>query len=83
MGDWKLLLNASERDAEESADDEKSTGSVELYNLAADVAESKNLAPSDPERVKQMRARLAELQKDAVAPGGGSAAGPAPAKRAK
>ncbi len=45
-GDWKLI---------EWLDD----GSVELYNLAADLGEEKNLAPSDKGRAQSMRERLA------------------------
>ena len=75
MGDWKLLLNASEKDAEEvPADDAKATGSVELYNLADDIAESKNLAASQPEKVKELRTRLASFLKGAVPPGQDAAA---------
>ena len=70
MGDWKLLLNASEKDAEEApADDAKAAGTVELYNLAEDIAESKNLAAAQPEKVQELRARLALFLKDAVRPG--------------
>jgi arylsulfatase A-like enzyme len=56
MGDWKLLLPAS--------------GKMELYNLAKDVSEKQNLASAEPERVKEMRARLDALLKDAKPLGG-------------
>ena len=69
MGDWKLLVGPSEKDAEDQSSDQKSTGKLELYNLVDDIAESKNLADTQPERVKAMRARLDSLLKDAVAPG--------------
>jgi arylsulfatase A-like enzyme len=70
MGDWKLLLNASEKNAEEALDDEaKSAGTVELYHLADDIAETKNLAPAQPAKVKELRARLDALLKDAAKPG--------------
>ncbi len=69
MGDWKLLLNASEKDAEESPEDSTTKGTVELYNLADDIAESKNLAASEPDKVKELRTRLASFLKDAVKPG--------------
>ena len=82
MGDWKLLLNASERNAEEAPDDEaKSTGSVELYNLAADIGETKNLAASQPVKVKELRARLDAFLKNA-APPGHAAAKPAARRKA-
>jgi arylsulfatase A-like enzyme len=70
MGDWKLLLNASAKDAEESKGGEVSSGRMELYNLATDIAEAKNLAAEQPERLKEMRARLDTLIKDAVPAGG-------------
>jgi arylsulfatase A-like enzyme len=74
MGDWKLIVDGG-------ADDVASTGKkkgkkadgkyeqVALYHLAADPAEAKNLAAAEPERVKAMRTRLAELLKDAVPSG--------------
>ncbi len=46
MGDWKLI--------------EFFDGSpMELYNLADDLGESKNLAPDMPEKAKKMQAKLA------------------------
>lgn len=69
-GDWKLLVNASEKDAEEGNDNEKLAGSVELYNLKDDIGERKNLAASQPEKVKELRAALDELLKGAAPPGG-------------
>ena len=56
QGDWKLLVQAS--------------GKVELYNLATDISEKQDLAATQPERVKALRARLDELTQDAVPPGG-------------
>ena len=70
MGNWKLLLNATDKDAGEAPGDEpKTTGKVELYNLAEDVSESKNLAATQPEKVKQLRARLDAFLKNSVPPG--------------
>ncbi len=56
MGDWKLHVPAN--------------GKIELYNLAKDISEKQNLAESKPERVKELRAKLDELTKDAVPLGG-------------
>lgn len=55
IGDWKLLINPMEfqRDVQSSP--------VELYNLSEDIGEKTNLATAQPERVKQMRARLDAL----------------------
>lgn len=69
MGDWKLLLSASDNDAEEQAGNQKDSGKMELYNLADDIAESKNLADAQPERVKAMRTRLDSMLKNAASPG--------------
>ncbi len=68
MGDWKLLRNPSEVDAED-ADDKSPAAGLELYNLADDISESKNLAASNPEKVKELSTRLDALLKDAVPPG--------------
>ncbi len=74
MGDWKLLLNASEKDAEDATDDTaKSKGTVELYNLSDDIGEKNNLAAAQPEKVKELRARLESLLKNAAPPGNGTA----------
>ena len=81
VGDWKLLLNASEQDAEETAADlPVASRRLELYNLAADVAEKDNLAATHPEKVKELRAKLANLLSDAVPPGNAKAAKAAPKK---
>jgi arylsulfatase A-like enzyme len=70
MGDWKLLLNASDKDAEDTKGNEVSSGKMELYNLADDIAEKNNLAASQPEKLAQMRSQLDALIKDAVPAGG-------------
>jgi arylsulfatase A-like enzyme len=56
MGDWKLV-HTEKHD--------------ELYNLAADLGEAKDLASSQPEKLKELRARLDLQMKDAVPAGGG------------
>jgi arylsulfatase A-like enzyme len=71
-GDWKLLLNAKEKDAEEAPADEPGGNKVELYNLATDIGEQKNLAVEQPEKVKELRAKLDAMMKTAVAPGQGT-----------
>ncbi len=55
MGDWKLLKNP---------------GAVgyELYDLANDISESKNLAAAQPDRLKQMQERLEAMLKTAIKP---------------
>jgi arylsulfatase A-like enzyme len=83
MGDWKLLLNVGEQNAEAAPpDDDKAAAKVELFNLAEDISESKNLAGSQPEKVTQMRTRLDVFLKGAVPPGQGTAATKPPAQKA-
>lgn len=82
MGDWKLLRNPSEVDAEDT-DDKSATAGLELYNLAEDISESRNLAATNPEKLKELSARLDTLLKDAVPPGepGAAKAGKKKAKK--
>ncbi len=77
MGDWKLLINPNHgtrgRKADpDEADDNTVTNSqgdvLELYNLAEDISETKNLAASRPERVKEMRAKMELLKKGMLPP---------------
>lgn len=50
MGDWKLIENFE-------------TGRLELYNLKDDIGESKNLAESQPQKVKDMHQALIKWRK--------------------
>ena len=56
QGDWKLIWRAT------------LPSNVELYNLAQDPAETKNLAAANPERVAAMQTRLEAASKDAQKP---------------
>ena len=78
-GDWKLLVGATDRDAEQSTIESNSQARVQLFNLADDVSEQHNLAGEFPGKVKEMLEQLDGLMKDAVAPGDK----PAPALGAK
>lgn len=74
MGDWKLLLNASEVDDEDAPAAGKPAGAgnperVELYNLAEDLGETKDLSAARPEVVEKLRKRLNEFLQGAVPPG--------------
>ena len=74
MGDWKLIVDGGAADIAPPGKKKgkKAAGKYEavaLYDLSADPSEAKNLAEAQPERVKAMRARLAELLKDAVPSG--------------
>lgn len=71
-GDWKLVLAGDTSDDGESAPKAKkkqrAAEAVELFNLADDPTESKNLAANHPERVRELRARLDHYAKEAVPP---------------
>ena len=56
-GDWKLIV--AKGNAKKSAKPE--SGEIELYDLANDPYETKNLAASMPEKVAALRAKLAEV----------------------
>jgi len=73
MGDWKLLVKASDVDAEEATVAPKG-GGFELYNLANDIGEKKNLAAEQPDKVKELEAKLAPWLKSAVPSGAPKAA---------
>ena len=53
-GDWKLILEV----------DKKDRPPVQLFNLADDLGERKNLAAQYPERVAELRALMAKLVAD-------------------
>jgi len=57
MGDLKLIRNAKDKPEE-------------LYNLAEDVGEKNDLAVSNPDKAKELRAKLDKLLKNAVPFGG-------------
>lgn len=70
-GNWKLVLNGNRADdgGEGTAQPAKQDkGSVELFNLAEDLAEKTNLAERHPEKVKELRARLDGYAKQALSP---------------
>lgn len=60
-GSWKLILGPGSG-GWSKADDESQP--VQLYNLADDIGEMKNLAAAQPERVTQMKALLETLIAD-------------------
>lgn len=75
MGDWKLVrhsaTNPGNQPTKARAKKQSKAASepVELYNLALDIGETNNLADKEPKRVATMKARLAELLKNAVPSG--------------
>jgi arylsulfatase A-like enzyme len=72
MGDWKLVLNGSTKDDPdgklEPKKKKKAGDAVELFNLASDPSEKMNLASKEPERVREMRARLEAYGRQAIPP---------------
>ena len=56
-GDWKLVLHQL-----------KGKGRSELFNLADDPGEKKDLAMDRPEKVKELREMYNALARQAVAP---------------
>lgn len=58
-GDWKLILTGGEIF---SGAGEITAPKVELFNIAQDPTESKDLAASQPERVKELARRLASYR---------------------
>ena len=52
MGKWKLLL--ADREKFYGYVDDKGSGQIELYDLDADIGETKNLAKQHPDIVQQM-----------------------------
>jgi arylsulfatase A-like enzyme len=77
VGDWKLVLrgNANDDPADAPAAKGKkkqaastSDDDVELFNLADDLSETKNLAAQHPDKVRDLRARLDRYAKESVPP---------------
>jgi arylsulfatase A-like enzyme len=54
QGDWKLVQSKGQP--------------AELYNLASDISETKNLAASQPEIAAQLQQTLAAWDKELIAP---------------
>ena len=52
MGDWKITPSKK--------------GGLQLFNLADDIGETKNLASEFPEKFKAMKQKLDSMMKDAV-----------------
>jgi arylsulfatase A-like enzyme len=81
-GDWKLVVNGQRRDEDEpetgaaapkkekaakkKAAKSEGAAQIELFNLKDDPYEKTNLAEKNPEKVKDLRARLEKYTKAAV-----------------
>jgi len=64
QGDWKLIPSSGSGGFSKSADEKtKSAGPAgQLYNLAADLGEQKNLYAEQPDKVKELSALLDKLK---------------------
>lgn len=78
VGDWKLVLNSGTQDQEDEEGTSKKQKkqrraaaepkNVELFNLADDPYEKKDLSADQPEKLKELRNRYEALAKQAVPP---------------
>ncbi len=78
VGNWKLILNGNARESDEEKSTEKTKGkkkkkemeeaNLELFDLANDPSEKKNLATERPEKAKELRARYESLARHALVP---------------
>lgn len=63
IGDWKVLSYANAKPMKHLTY-EKGPGKYELYNLANDPQEKKNLVDAEPAKLKEMLAALEKIQSD-------------------
>jgi arylsulfatase A-like enzyme len=82
LGDWKLVMGlptvgddedeapaaATKKKAAATKKAQRVGGRIELYNLATDPSESKNLAEAEPEQLRTLRAAYDTLAAQAVPP---------------
>lgn len=68
-GDWKLLYGEHDKAGRKQKNKKNSHEEYQLYNLANDIGETKNLAASNPEKLAEMKELLQRLLKDAVPSG--------------
>jgi arylsulfatase A-like enzyme len=67
-GQWKLVVKTAEDDSDGGPARRLNNASIELFDLNKDPYEKINLAEKNPEKVKQLQARLGELASQAVPP---------------
>ncbi len=60
-GGWKLIINRSKDKQSQPAKPDANAETVELYNLAEDIGEQKNLAEDKPEIVADLKQRLGAI----------------------
>ncbi len=68
MGDWKLIRRGGDVAAGANAAKKKAASDepIALYNLAADIGETKNLVEKEPQQLARLQAKLDEMMKAAV-----------------
>lgn len=66
-GDWKLVVSRGADDPDEPVAKKKEEA-IQLFNLKDDPYEKTNLAAKEPDRVKELQAKLQAYAKEAVAP---------------
>jgi arylsulfatase A-like enzyme len=66
--DWKLVVKNGQDDPDGGVAKNPGKASVELFNLKDDPFEKTNLAEKNPDRVKELKAILADFAKQAVPP---------------
>lgn len=82
LGDYKLVRYDTTADLD---DKPKTTSPAKLYDLKADIGESKDLAATMPDKVKELQAKWDVWNKDNINPvwGGGAATGKGEGKKNK
>lgn len=73
VGDWKLVINGEKRDTDDENPEAKAEKTerkqkLELFNLAEDPSEKKNLAETNPEKLQELMKRYEFYASAAVVP---------------
>ena len=70
VGDWKLVINGKRTDQEDGPvrNEESGAQTMELFNLAKDPSETNDLSKTEPEKVRELRARFDALAREQVPP---------------
>ena len=63
VGQWKIINHGKRKSKKPLKNDEKRDANVQLFNLANDPGETKNVASEFPKKAKELAARLAEIRK--------------------
>jgi arylsulfatase A-like enzyme len=73
VGDWKIVLHSGKPDRPQAKKKKKKIAAnaepeVELFNLAEDLGEKKNLANENPQKLKELRKRYEFYARQAATP---------------